>query len=264
VGLANPQGPPGVAVTKLPEFRLTKGFGGVLEFRMIAIRWLMATACVTAIAATAVGASKETHSGIVGTVNRQPELLMGPPPEATNPQATVSVIGPNVARTTDSDEHGKFSFDELPPGIYRVEFKKESVSWSVDRVLVCPHMVSSVDTRDPRARGRVEGEAMPYRLRPPAGYRRSPQGYVGLYGQIRTPDQHGIGAISVRAENLTDHSEVVVMTSDSGAYEFSHLVPGAYRITISGPLVADDLVPQVAVLDGLELRLDREMCRRGE
>jgi hypothetical protein len=211
----------------------------------------------------ATGGVAQGQAGIHGVVNRHPEGLIGLP-EATNPQATVSAIGASGTRTAATNDGGEFSFGDLTPGAYRLEFKKQTIAWSVERVLVCPRMISMVETRDPRARSRFEGERMGARLRnppPPAGYLYSPQGGAGIAGQIRTPDRQGIPGVHLSAERLADHSKFAAMTDEKGEYQFTNLRPGDYRVTISGPSVRPDSAPVVKVLDGLEYRFDRDECR---
>src|SRR5271165_869760 len=121
---------------------------------------LLAGIGVSAIAATSpAGSPSEGRTGIQGVVNRHPEQLMGLP-EATRPRATVSAIGSGATRTVDTNDSGEFAFGDVAPGIYRLEFRKASVSWSVERVIVCAKMVSVVETRDPRAHWKFEGERM--------------------------------------------------------------------------------------------------------
>ncbi len=213
-------------------------------------------------------ASTAGLAGIRGVVNPHRNDLLGLP-EAMNPRATVSVIGSTGTRTADTNASGEFSFGDLAPGTYRIEFKKARVSWSVDRVVVCPEMVSVVETRDPRTHSRFEGEAMgghPSNAAPRAahGYRRNPEGGAGIVGRIRTPDQKGIAGVRLSAERLSNHGDFTAMTDENGGYRLTDLPAGVYRVTISSPFLPPDGVAVVTVLDGLDYRLDRYVCRRSK
>jgi hypothetical protein len=95
----------------------------------------------------------------------------------------------------------------------------------------------------------------------PPGHQRSWSGRSELGGRLTSPDGTPIAGAVVTALGPGDRAAGTATSAADGSFALADLAPGDYAVTIAGPGVVAETVPNVTVLDKLRTPLDRELCR---
>jgi hypothetical protein len=163
--------------------------------------------------------------------------------------------------STTSDAEGAYSFDDLLPGVYSLEFDFGIRGGEEQNgVVVCPGIMLVRDSDGPHHfMGLATGRSMRFDYKNgefvnPEAYKKDgdqvPSPDTGLRGKIRGPHGRDLRNGSVTATALSEHVERSVTADELGQFHLTGLLPGIYSVKFSAPGYQSETISSVEVKAG--------------